>query len=139
MSIIALKHGFDAIDKLIPGGIGGGLVGSHTLYLAKLVYDQLLQLHHANGMPVARLYSHTDYKCLSTQGAIVNFNLLRSNGEVIGFMEVSHFEISHLEVQQTCNPLKRISSQVNFQDTHYHSSHTFALYSNWNQYFLYPF
>lgn len=64
-------------------------------------------LHHSNGRPVAKLYSDTAYDNHDMQGGIVAFNLIRSNGEYIGYMEVLNmaalFKI-HLRTGCFCNP-----------------------------------
>jgi molybdenum cofactor sulfurtransferase len=44
---------------------------------------------HGNGSPVFRVYADTAYRCESTQGGVVNFNVLRANGEYVGYNEVS--------------------------------------------------
>lgn len=64
-------------------------------------------LHHNNGRPVAKLYSDTTYDNHDMQGGIVAFNLIRSNGEYVGYMEVLNmaalFKI-HLRTGCFCNP-----------------------------------
>lgn len=43
---------------------------------------------HPNGKPVAILYHVSDFENIDMQGGIINFNLLRANGENIGYSEV---------------------------------------------------
>lgn len=64
-------------------------IGKHTFELAKYVYRNLITLHHFNGKPVAVVYNDTQFANVKIQGGIVNFNLLRSDGEYIGYSEVS--------------------------------------------------
>lgn len=71
------------------------------------MHHSLLTLHHCNDKPVVKLYSDSDYENRSTQGGIVTFNLIRSNGEYVGYMEVVNmaalFKI-HLRTGCFCNP-----------------------------------
>ena len=72
-------------------------ISLHCFSLAKYAYNQLLQLHHANGTPAVVLYNDTDYEDQSIQGGIVTFNMVRHSGEYIGFAEVcSGTELAHL-------------------------------------------
>ena len=64
------------------------LISKHTFILAQYFYNNLLILHHENGKPLAKIYSDTDYTERAFQGNIVNFNLLRNNGDYVGFIEV---------------------------------------------------
>lgn len=65
------------------------LISNHTFYLANYLYKNLISLHHANGKPTSVVYNSTNFENASIQGGIVNFNLLRDNGEFIGYAEVS--------------------------------------------------
>ncbi|XP_076761936.1 molybdenum cofactor sulfurase isoform X2 [Xylocopa sonorina] len=102
LSIISLKHGFDMLSSITMERIS-----KHVFSLAKFLHKSLLMLHHSNGKPVAKLYSDTDYSNHDMQGGIVAFNLIRSNGEYIGYMEVLNmaalFKI-HLRTGCFCNP-----------------------------------
>lgn len=64
-------------------------ISRHTFALAQYVYRSLLMLHHGNGNPVTILYHDTNFEDIKYQGGIVNFNLLRSTGEYVGYSEVS--------------------------------------------------
>jgi molybdenum cofactor sulfurtransferase len=64
-------------------------VMQHTFSLARYLFQFLLRLHHSNGSPATVLYCDTTYEDASTQGNIINFNMLRANGEYVGFIEVS--------------------------------------------------
>lgn len=102
LSIISLKYGFDILSFITMEKIS-----KHVFSLAKFLYKSLLMLHHSNGKPVATLYSDTAYDNQDIQGGIVTFNLMRSNGEYIGYMEILHmaalFKI-HLRTGCFCNP-----------------------------------
>lgn len=65
------------------------LVVQHTFCLGHFVYQRLKGLRHYNQREVCQLYCDTDYKASSVQGPIINFNLLRSNGDYVGYTEVS--------------------------------------------------
>ncbi|XP_029165139.1 molybdenum cofactor sulfurase 1 isoform X2 [Nylanderia fulva] len=102
LSIVSLKYGFEILSKLTMDKIS-----MHVFSLARVLYHSLLTLHHCNGEPVVKLYSDSDYEDHSTQGGIVTFNLIRSNGEYVGYMEVLNmaalFKI-HLRTGCFCNP-----------------------------------
>lgn len=102
LSIISLKYGFDILSFITMEKIS-----KHVFSLAKFLYTSLLMLHHNNGRPVAKLYSDTTYDNHDMQGGIVAFNLIRSNGEYVGYMEVLNmaalFKI-HLRTGCFCNP-----------------------------------
>lgn len=68
----------------------GGMekIKQHTFALAHYTYTVLSALKYANGAPVVRIYSDTDFSNPDVQGPIINFNVLDDNGEVIGFSQV---------------------------------------------------
>lgn len=82
-------------------------ISSHVFTLAKYLHHSLLRLRHGNGAPVIKIYSDNDYEDCNLQGGIVTFNVLRSSGEYVGYMEVLHmaalFKI-HLRTGCFCNP-----------------------------------
>nr|XP_012223051.1 PREDICTED: molybdenum cofactor sulfurase 1 [Linepithema humile]XP_012223052.1 PREDICTED: molybdenum cofactor sulfurase 1 [Linepithema humile] len=102
LSIASLQYGFEIFSKLTVDQIS-----RHVFSLAKILYHSLLMLHHCNGKPVVKLYADSDYEDRSSQGGIVTFNLIRSNGEYVGYMEVLNmaalFKI-HLRTGCFCNP-----------------------------------
>ncbi|XP_011156779.2 molybdenum cofactor sulfurase 3 [Solenopsis invicta] len=102
LSIISLQYGFEILLKLTMDKIS-----KHVFSLAKTLHHSLLMLHHCNGKPVVKLYSDSDYEDRGSQGGIVTFNLIRSNGEYVGYMEVVNmaalFKI-HLRTGCFCNP-----------------------------------
>ncbi|XP_041100886.1 molybdenum cofactor sulfurase isoform X2 [Polyodon spathula] len=90
LDIIALNHGFNALERLTKGMKN---IRLHTFGLARYTYLILSTLQHANGKPVARIYSDTEFCDPSTQGAIINFNVLDSNGDIIGYSQVKDWPI----------------------------------------------
>ncbi|XP_018567860.1 molybdenum cofactor sulfurase 3 isoform X2 [Anoplophora glabripennis] len=104
LSILAIKHGFDTINRL---NLNFDLISQHTFSLAQYVYRNLLLMHHSNGNPVVVLYHDTVFSNRDHQGGIVNFNLLRPNGDFIGYSEVSHMSNLHgiqIRTGCSCNP-----------------------------------
>ncbi|XP_033329340.2 molybdenum cofactor sulfurase [Megalopta genalis] len=102
LSVASLRHGFDELSSLTMPKIS-----RHVFSLARFVHNALLRLHHGNGKPVVKLYADTAYENCDFQGGIVAFNLVRSNGEYVGYMEVLNmaalFKI-HLRTGCFCNP-----------------------------------
>lgn len=70
------------------------------------VHHSLSQLQHSNGNRACLLYCETDFEDALKQGPIVNFNLLRPDGEVLGYHQVeklaSVYDI-HLRTGCFCN------------------------------------
>ncbi|KAG7512611.1 molybdenum cofactor sulfurase [Solea senegalensis] len=103
LDIIALNHGFDTLYK-ITGGMHN--IQLHTFGLARYTYILLSSLCHGNKQPVARIYTQGQFECPSTQGAILNFNLMDSHGQIIGYSQVdrmaSLYNI-HLRTGCFCN------------------------------------
>jgi molybdenum cofactor sulfurtransferase len=88
LSVAALHHGFTSLKQLT-GDMASVML--HTFSLARYLFQFLLTLHHSNGCPATILYCDTTYEDASTQGSIINFNMLRPNGEYVGFIEASIF------------------------------------------------
>ncbi|KAM3967146.1 molybdenum cofactor sulfurase [Aphomia sociella] len=106
LSIIALKHCFDTMTKLIPKIINNDImetISYHTYSLAKDLYNELGRLQHKNGNKAAVLYMDSDFTDISKQGAIVTFNLLRENGSYIGYSEFQHMaDLFNISVRTGC-------------------------------------
>ncbi|KAK4887310.1 hypothetical protein RN001_003581 [Aquatica leii] len=104
LSVLAVKHGFDTLRRF---SLSMHAISKHTFNLARYVYNNLKTLQHQNGLPVVILYHDNDFERIHDQGGIVNFNLLRPNGEYVGYAEVLHianlFNI-HLRTGCFCNP-----------------------------------
>ena len=45
-------------------------------------------MKHPSGKPLCELYCKTDFENKAMQGPIINFNLLRANGDFVGYSEV---------------------------------------------------
>lgn len=103
LEILSLKYGFEILVKLTTTM---DLITQHTFCLAHFVYIKLKKLRHYNGKIVCQIYCDTDYKTASTQGPIINFNLLRSSGVYVGYTEVSKLATVyniHLRTGCFCN------------------------------------
>ncbi|KAF9411629.1 hypothetical protein HW555_009632 [Spodoptera exigua] len=90
LSVLALKHCFDTMHKLIPKSINDDImetISYHTYFLAKDLYLQLHDLKHTNGNKAAITYMDSNFSDIRKQGGIVTFNLLREDGSYIGFVE----------------------------------------------------
>lgn len=64
------------------------MISNHTFSVARYFYHELKNLHHGNSNPLAVIYCDTGFDDINTQGAVVNFNILRANGQYAGFAEV---------------------------------------------------
>ncbi|KAM3928944.1 molybdenum cofactor sulfurase [Leptodactylus fuscus] len=92
LDIIALKHGFDALQKLT-GGMENIL--NHTHALASYTYSVLSALHYANGQPVIRIYTDTVDRNIDLQGPVINFNVLDETGGIVGYSQVDKLACLH--------------------------------------------
>ncbi|KAK0137586.1 Molybdenum cofactor sulfurase [Merluccius polli] len=103
LDIIALNHSFDALQR-ITGGMDN--IQLHAFGLARYTHMLLSSLCHGNGRPVAQMYTQGQFESPSTQGAILNFNLLDCHGHIIGYSQVdklaSLYNI-HLRTGCFCN------------------------------------
>ncbi|XP_029445724.1 molybdenum cofactor sulfurase isoform X2 [Rhinatrema bivittatum] len=100
LDIIALKHGFDILEKLT-GDMKN--IKEHTFALAYYTYTVLADLKHSNGTPVIRLYNDTTFRSSDVQGPIINFNVLDENGYIIGFSQVDKLaSLYHIHVRTGC-------------------------------------
>lgn len=86
LSVIAVGHGLDAL-RALAGPMR--MVSVRTFGLAACLYGQMNETRHGNGRPMFRTYSDTTYESEKAQGGIVNFNVLRANGDYVGYNEVS--------------------------------------------------
>ncbi|KAL0613406.1 LOW QUALITY PROTEIN: Molybdenum cofactor sulfurase [Plecturocebus cupreus] len=103
LDVIALKHGFDTLERLT-GGMEN--IKQHTFTLAQYTYVALSSLRYPNGAPVVRIYSDSDFSSPEVQGPVINFNVLDDKGNIIGYSQVdkmaSLYNI-HLRTGCFCN------------------------------------
>lgn len=105
-SIIALDHALDVHRQLFADL---GRVSQHTASLARKLYNDMLELKHANGVPVCEIYKHesSSYDQPKTQGPIVAFNIRNKEGAWISNSEVEKLaavENIQLRTGGLCNP-----------------------------------
>lgn len=98
LSVVAVGHGLDTL-RALAGPMR--LVAERTFRLAAYLYGRMSGARHGNGFPVFRTYTDTEYRCESTQGGVVNFNVLRANGDYVGYNEVSENTAKFLAVMQS--------------------------------------
>ncbi|XP_038593086.1 molybdenum cofactor sulfurase isoform X1 [Micropterus salmoides] len=100
LDIIAVNHGFEALYR-ITGGMHN--IQQHTFGLARYTYMLLSSLCHGNGRPVAQIYIEGQFESPSTQGAILNFNLMDSHGQIIGYSQVDRMaSLCNIHVRTGC-------------------------------------
>lgn len=106
LDICVLQDIIQTWKKLI-GPYGGQIgVSQHTYFLSHHVYEQLCNLKHYNGTPIAEYYGNHHLNTISKQvsaihcsslqkGSILNLNFLRADGSYVGYSEVSQFASLH--------------------------------------------
>ncbi|KAK1337756.1 LOW QUALITY PROTEIN: hypothetical protein QTO34_002389 [Cnephaeus nilssonii] len=100
LDVIALKHGFDALERLT-GGMEN--VQQHTFTLAQYTYTALRSLRYPSGAPVVRIYSDSAFCSPEVQGPVINFNVLDANGCVVGYSQVEKMaSLFNIQVRTGC-------------------------------------
>ena len=61
----------------------------------RYVYESLLKMRYSSGSKVCQLYCETGFENLSVQGPIINFNLVKPDGQVIGYSVVDRLATVH--------------------------------------------
>lgn len=101
LGILAVKEGLALLKNLTMERIQ-----AHTSILARFLYLQLTSLVHGNGRPACQIYSPAPIPS-QQHGPVLAFNLLRSNGEFVGYAEVEKLASLHgiqLRTGCFCNP-----------------------------------
>lgn len=88
-SIFALDHAMNVHERLY-GPNPMKYISQHTAQLGKLMYDGLAGLKHYNGLPVCVIYKDDAaiYGDATCQGATIAFNIMKANGNLIGYEDV---------------------------------------------------
>ncbi|RZF34799.1 hypothetical protein LSTR_LSTR007851 [Laodelphax striatellus] len=126
LSIISLRHGFTMLKELYTDI---KYVSEHCHTLARYLHHKLLHLHHSNGNPAVVLYHDTDFEDQATQGNIVNFNILRTSGDFVGYAEVqnlANLHKIHLRTGCFCNPgacQRHLNHSTNLLRHHFKQGH----------------
>lgn len=132
LSIIALLHGFKTLERLVPPDHHRSSIqriSSHTFRLAKYLFEELRKLKYRNREPVVELYTQSNYESVELQGGVVNFNVLHSDGNYVGYSEFNCMAEIHnirLRVGCFCNPgACQRALQLTDEDlmAHYKSGH----------------
>eukprot|EP00803_Ostreobium_quekettii_P001179 evm.model.scf_2321.2 EVM.evm.TU.scf_2321.2 scf_2321:18238-20607(-) len=104
LDIVLLKHGFNMLDRL--GGIAK--IQPHVMCLTEWLYERLQALKHSNGQPLVRVFGkHDNPDHRDVQGCILNFEVLKPNGEAFSYKT---FEVEaakacfHIRTGVECNP-----------------------------------
>lgn len=105
-SILALDSALNVHKRLFQSL---ELVSSHTLFLAKQLYERLFALRHGNGREVCKIYTEPSpaYEDARTQGPIIAFNLRDSQGEWVSISEAEKLAfIKNIQFRSggLCNP-----------------------------------
>lgn len=105
-NILALEYAIAAHNRIFGTAEN---ISRHTANVGGWLYNQLKALKHSNGMPVVELYEDINavYGDPRTQGPIIAFNLLRSNGSFVGKSHLERFAIDcgfQLRTGSVCNP-----------------------------------
>lgn len=105
-SILALSCAIDAHLKMF-GSFKD--ISDHTGWLAKCLYDGLVDMKHADGSPVFHIYKdvHSTYGDTRTQGATVTFNISKPDGTWAGSAKVGVTAAAygiHIRTGGLCNP-----------------------------------
>ncbi|XP_040120808.1 molybdenum cofactor sulfurase [Oryx dammah] len=100
LDVIALKHGFDALERLT-GGMES--IRQHTFTLAQYTYAALSSLRYPNGAPVVQIYSDSEFSSPEVQGPVISFNVLDDHGNIIGYSQVDKMASLHnIHVRTGC-------------------------------------
>ena len=82
LEIISLKYGLMFLSNF-PGGMQ--TITEHTFNLARYCHNKLAKLQHFNSQKLVRIHCSNDFTNSTFQGPIVNFNLIKANGEEYGY------------------------------------------------------
>ena len=91
--IISVKDSQTAPSLYLLSSGGMDHIQQHAFGLARYTHMLLSSLCHGNGHPVAQIYTQGQFESPSTQGAILNFNLLDCRGHIIGYSQVEFVNI----------------------------------------------
>jgi len=104
LDIVTLKHGFNAMKRV--GGITR--IQAHVRALTEYAYDSLSALKHFNGKPLLNIFgNHHLPNRHDIQGGILNFNVMDSKGDPIGYTRVQKESAAagfHIRTGSSCNP-----------------------------------
>lgn len=106
LSIISLLSGFKTLERLVPPRDSRSSIeriSAHTFQLGKYLVSELGKLRYRNGQKVIEFYTQSSYETLADQGGVVNFNVLHSDGNYVGFSEFNCMaELHNIQVRVGC-------------------------------------
>lgn len=104
LNIIALDHAFDTFERIY-GNIKN--VSNHVTSLNTYLSRNMRSLHHWNGKSVCTINSDRDFSDSEKQGGILSFNVKRSDGSFVGYVELEKLANTygiHIRSGGNCNP-----------------------------------
>jgi molybdenum cofactor sulfurtransferase len=104
LNIIALDHAFDAFERIY-GNIKN--VSNHVTSLNTYLSRNMRSLRHWNGQSVITINSDRDFSDSKKQGGIISFNVKRSDGSPLGYLELEKLASTHgihIRSGGNCNP-----------------------------------
>ena len=84
--------------------------------LTEYAYDKLSALTHSNGAPLLRIFGkHAHPDSAAVQGGVINFVVLKADGQAVGYVRVQHESAAagfHIRTGSSCNPGVNPATQV---------------------------
>ena len=104
LDIMAISHGFDALDR-----VGGpAVVSRHVAALAHYAYERMSDIRHSNGAPAVLVFGkHAAADWHTVQGGVLNFEVLDDRGSPRSYKEFEEAAVAaglHLRTGSLCNP-----------------------------------
>ena len=104
LNIIALDHAFDAFERIYRNIKN---VSNHVTCLSTFFSRNMRSFRHWNGQSVCMINSDRDYSDSKRQGGIFSFNIKRSDGSLVGYLEMEKLASAysiHIRSGGNCNP-----------------------------------
>nr|CAG8615443.1 1412_t:CDS:10 [Entrophospora candida] len=105
LDIVALDHAFTVSENLYTNF---DFIKKHVTSLITYLYRSMKSLYHSNGEAVCVIYSNKkDFSDNTGQGPVINFNVKRSDGSWVGYLEVERLAGMngiHIRAGEHCNP-----------------------------------
>ncbi|XP_065053693.1 molybdenum cofactor sulfurase-like [Rhopilema esculentum] len=100
LNIIALKHGFYSLKSHAGPMLA---ISDHTFALTQYTYKEMKSMRHFSGIHLCKIYSDMGYDNIKSQGPVINFNLISSNGDYIGYSQVDKLaSLSNIHLRTGC-------------------------------------
>jgi molybdenum cofactor sulfurtransferase len=121
-NIIALGRAIETHERLY-GAKPMETISKHASFLGKHLYDAMSSLHHANGVPVCKIYkdNRSIYGDSTTQGATISFNIILADGSYVPYTSaverLANKRNIFVRSGQLCNP-GGIATHLGFDRSH---------------------